>query len=445
MNHFTIRNSCIFYFTNQLLYNFHSLKNVAKITDNQSEFVLLYNIQIKFMKTKLVKYFIIAFTLTFVTWSCDKQTQVDPQPQVLVSSTLVKELTKEQLITALGSSLGAQAALFISSGVKQYKIVYKTKNTDGTEIQASGALIVPVKTGTTAMSMVSYQHGTIFDDKQAPSYFSADGEGTIASVLATINTGYIVVAPDYIGYGASKSLPHTYEHREGLASASLDMLRAAKEVITKEKINWNNNLFIAGYSEGGFATMSLQKKIEEETGSEFNLKASSCGAGAYNKTLSFKTLVSTPSSGNPQHNASYIWVLLTYDRIYKLNRPMTDYFAAAYATQIQKDQQNAIISGSLTTILSDKVKKGVTDGTDTALLNAVKDNDVFDWKPKTPTQLYHGTADTYVPYFNSQTAFDAMKKRGTTTVELIPIQGGDHGTSIQNYLLGTLSFFSGIK
>lgn len=397
------------------------------------------------MKTKLFKYFIISFTFAFVTWSCDKQVQVDPQPQVLVSSTLVKELTKEQLIAVLGSSLGAQAALFISSGVKQYKIVYKTKNTDGTEIQASGALIVPVKTGTTAMPMVSYQHGTIFDDKQAPSYFSADGEGTIASVLATINTGYIVVAPDYIGYGASNTLPHTYEHREGLASASLDMLRAAKEVITKEKINWNNNLFIAGYSEGGFATLALQKKIEEETGSEFNLKASSCGAGAYNKTLSFKTLVSTPSSGNSQHNASYIWVLLTYDRIYKLNRPMTDYFAAPYAAQIQREQQNTRISGSLTTILSDAVKKGVTDGTDTALLNAVKDNDIFDWKPKTPTQLYHGTADTYVPYFNSQTAFDAMKKRGASNVELIPVTGGDHNSSIQPYLLGTLSFFGNIK
>lgn len=397
------------------------------------------------MKTKLFKYFIISFTFAFVTWSCDKQVQVDPQPQVLVSSTLVKELTKEQLIAALGSSLGAQAALFISSGVKQYKIVYKTKNTDGTEIQASGALIVPIKAGTTAIPMVSYQHGTIFDDKQAPSYFSADGEGTIASVLATINTGYIVVAPDYIGYGASNTLPHTYEHREGLASASLDMLRAAKEVITKEKINWNNNLFIAGYSEGGFATLALQKKIEEETGSEFNLKASSCGAGAYNKTLSFKTLVSTPSSGNSQHNASYIWVLLTYDRIYKLNRPMTDYFVVDYATQIQKEQQYTRISGSLTTILSAAVKKGVTEGTDTALLNAVKDNDIFDWKPKTPTQLYHGTADTYVPYFNSQTAFDAMKKRGASNVELIPITGGDHGSSIQSYLLGTLSFFGNVK
>jgi predicted peptidase len=41
---------------------------------------------------------------------------------------------------------------------------------------------------------------------------------------------------------------------------------------------------ITGYSEGGFATMALQKKMEEQFPNEFNLVTSSCGAGAYNKT-----------------------------------------------------------------------------------------------------------------------------------------------------------------
>ncbi|WP_394991339.1 alpha/beta hydrolase family protein [Emticicia sp.] len=396
------------------------------------------------MQTKYYKYFIIYISLTLVTWSCGKVATPDPEPVVLVSSTLVKELTKEQLIASLSLTLGSQVSLFVQGGVKQYKIVYKTKNTDGTEIQASGAVIIPVgATLSGPLPLLSYQHGTIFDDKQAPSYLSTDGEGAIASFLSTL--GYIVAAPDYIGYGASNNLPHTYEHRNGLATAGLDMLRATKEFITKEKANWNQSLYIAGYSEGGYATMSLQKKIEEEAPTEFNLKASSCGAGAYNKTSSFKTLVSTKSSGDSQHNASYIWVLLTYDRIYKLNRPMSAYFIEPFATQIQKEQQNARISGNFLTILNDAVKKGITDGTDTALLTAVKDNDVFDWKPKTPTRLYHGTADTYVPFINSQTAFDAMQKRGATNVALFPVAGGDHGSTIQSFLLGTLEFFSNTK
>jgi pimeloyl-ACP methyl ester carboxylesterase len=392
------------------------------------------------MQVKMLKY--LSFALILFVVACTKtetETTVQPTPQpYLVSATFVKEFTKPELITALGQA-GQQFAPFVKNGVRQYKIVYNTTNTDGTKIQASGALIVP--TGLTdAPALVSYQHGTIFNDKDAPSYLTTtSSEGQIATLLASF--GFITSAPDYIGYGTSNNLPHTYEHREGLATASLDMLRAAKETIANEKINWNKSLYLAGYSEGGYATMSLQKKIEETTGTEFNLKAASSGAGAYNKTQSFKNLVTTRSSGDSTHNASYIWVLLTYDRIYKFNRPLNTYFIEPYATQIQTQKQNARIGGSFDGLLTTAIKKGITDGTDTALLTAVADNDIFDWKPKTPTRLYHGDKDTYVPYFNSVTAADAMKKRGAD-VELVTVAGGNHGSSISSFFLGTLEFFN---
>ncbi len=390
------------------------------------------------MQVRFVKYLSVALIL-FV-FGC-KKTENDQQPQpYLVSATLVKEYTKNEVITALGQ-IGQQFAPLIKNGVKQYRIVYNTTNTDGVKIKASGALIVP--SGTDTVAMISYQHGTIFDDSDAPSYLTTtSSEGQTATFLASF--GYIISAPDYIGYGTSNNLPHPYEHREGLATASLDMLRAAKETITSQKIAWNNKTYLAGYSEGGFATMSLLKKIEETTSTEFNLKAVSSGAGAYNKTLSFKNLVTTKSSGDATHNASYIWVLLTYDRIYKLNRPLNTYFVEPHATTIQAQKQNARIVGSLDELLTTTVKKGITDGTDNALLAAVADNDIFDWKPKTPIQLYHGDKDTYVPYFNSVTATDAMKKRGAE-VELVTVAGGNHTTSISNFFLGTLAFFNSKK
>jgi dipeptidyl aminopeptidase/acylaminoacyl peptidase len=54
--------------------------------------------------------------------------------------------------------------------------------------------------------------------------------------------------------------------------------------------------------------------------------------------------------------------------------------------------------------------------------------------------LFHGTADDYVPFFNSQNAYDAMQKRGATQVELRPIQGGNHFTSATAYTLGAYAF-----
>jgi fermentation-respiration switch protein FrsA (DUF1100 family) len=124
---------------------------------------------------------------------------------------------------------------------------------------------------------------------------------------------------------------------------------------------------------------------------------------------------------------------------------MTSYFIEPYATQIQNQKQNVRITGSLDGLMTASFKKGIIDGTDTAALSAIADNDVFDWKPTIPTRLYHGDKDTYVPYFNSQTAYDAMRKRGATNVELKPIAGGNHTSSVFTYFLGTLEFFNDNK
>ncbi len=375
--------------------------------------------------------------------SCSKNTD-EPTPvvnQYLVKSEKISDFTLDQLKTRL-SAFDPQLALFLKKGIKVYKITYKTKNTDGTDIQASGAVLLP--DATDAASLISVQHGTIMSDAEAPSAYSSGGESnTAGSLLASL--GYIVAYPDYIGYGASNSVPHPYEHRASLGSSCLDMLRATKEFITQEKANWDKKLYIAGYSEGGYATSCLQKKIEEEASSEFNLRASSCGAGAYDKSAFMKYLLNNKTSGVVGTNQFYVWVLLTYDRIYNLKRALNTYFKEPYATQVQTSKEKVSINVSFDQTITDSFKKGINDGTDTGFLNAVKDNDVFDWKPKTPTRLYHGTADVTVFPFTSENAANAMKAKGATDVQYVPLTGKNHGTAISDYLQATFLFFSSIQ
>jgi hypothetical protein len=102
------------------------------------------------------------------------------------------------------------------------------------------------------------------------------------------------------------------------------------------------------------------------------------------------------------------------------------------------------VNVSINLAFLDAFKKGVNDGTDTKFLDAVKENDVFDWAPKTETQLYHGDADQQVFYSNSVTAEKAMKAKGGK-VTLIPTPGGTHGSTLSDYAVGTFSFFSGKK
>jgi pimeloyl-ACP methyl ester carboxylesterase len=395
----------------------------------------------KFAKIQI---FFVAFVL-FLS-SCDNDESTTPkEDQYLVSSSLVTSISKETIIQNSGPNdpqLKAFAALYVKSGVKVYKLTYKTKNTDDQEITASGALIVPDTDQ--PVSMISIQHGTITTDAEAPSNF---GAGTESATMGTLfgAVGYIISYPDYIGYGASANVPHPYEHRASLASASLDMLRAAREFIDNQnEVKWNEKLFIGGYSEGGFATMSLQKKIEEEASSEFNLVASSCGAGAYDKTAFMKEIVNNTTHGNAAYNRLYLWVLLTYDRIYKLNKPATYYFKEPWATQVAAangDPSKVLIGQSFNTILTDEFKKALNDGTDAAFIKAVADNNVYNWKPKTPTKLFHGDKDPLVFYFNSVNAYNTMKNLGATNVELITVKDGTHASSITPYLLGTFTFF----
>jgi len=381
---------------------------------------------------------LLAFSLLFFS-SCDRNDPpAEPQNQYLVGSDVAVELSKDEIAKQL-VGFGPLVSSFLRNGIKGYRITYKTKNTDGREITASGALILPVTTA--AVSLVSVQHGTITNDEEAPSNFKGGADASLNTLFSSL--GYIISAPDYIGYGASKNLPHPYEHRASLASASLDMLRAAKEFLKSQNtVKWNNKVYIAGYSEGGFASMAMQKMMEEGAATEFDLRASSLGAGAYDKTAFMKYLINTKTHGIAGFNRSYLWVTLTYDRVYGLNRPKSAYFKEPFATQIQNNGLDANINVSFNTIFTDAFVKGVNDGTDKGFLDAVADNNVYDWKPKTPTQLYHGTADQLVFFFNSKNAFDAMRKRGATNVDLIEIPGGDHASSIQTYLFGTVTFFS---
>lgn len=374
---------------------------------------------------------------------CTHSSPTDPQPtqnQYLVSSTLVGEFTKEQL-AARPSPAGALYSALIRQGIKVRRLVYKTKNWDGTDLSASGLLITP--TTTTAVPMISAQHGTIYSDAEAPSYYGTASEAyQFGSLFAAY--GYILVCPDYIGFGESKNVFHPYEHRATYASASLDMLRAAREYIQSDaSIKWDNRLFLSGYSAGGKATLSLYKKMQDEVPTEFNLRAVSCGAGAYDKTNFTLAVVGKPSSGQVNANRAFIWVLLSYNQIYGLKRPLSYYFKEPYLTEVQSKQQLATVNVSMDQTFTDTFKQGLLNGTDTAFLNALSDNNVYDWKPATLLHLYHGDADVQVFYLNSQNAYTAMQKRGAgETVKLFKIAGGTHASTIENWLLGTFNLFS---
>ena len=170
--------------------------------------------------------------LFLIIINCSKSDETNESKPVVNNKYLISsELLRSHSASVLGIVASAVVSLDDLSAplknIEAYKIKYKTTDIDGSEIEASGVVFVPQ--GDAEMPIVSYQHGTISDNDNAPSNVENLGndEYTIMAVFSSF--GFVVSMPDYIGYGDSVASEHPYEHGNSLGSTSYDMLKATKE------------------------------------------------------------------------------------------------------------------------------------------------------------------------------------------------------------------------
>ncbi len=399
------------------------------------------------VRKKLQKRSLFFLVLSLLLFACSDEKKIENPPlanQYLVESSLITEMTGDEVKTSLSASskIASFISLFSFESIRVYKIVYQTTSVSGSMIQVSGALAYPAQGGD--LPLVSYQHGTITRDEQAPSNFEENTEFHLfGSFMA--GRGYAVIAPDYIGYGTSADIPHPYEHGTTLGTTSGNMVKAGKEFFnSNEAVRLNDKLFLTGYSEGGYATMSMHQYLEQET--DIAVTISAPGAGAYHKTAFANHILTQDKTLD--FLATYLWVIDAYGDIYSLDRPISYYVVEPYASALQevnpREYGTVEFNKNPQKLFTTGFVQGVLENTDTEFIQAIADNNRFDWLPQAPIRLYHGTADNFVPFFNSQDAFDAMQANGAD-VQLIPLQGKNHATAVPDYLLRVHALFETMK
>ncbi len=340
--------------------------------------------------------------------------------QTLVSETLIKEYSKQQLSFLLNAIGQRELADRVEHGIKAYKITYKTKDINSQESLASGLIVIPANNNC-SWSLMTYLHGTVVKKDDVPSKFS--NEAQLGSFGAAI-VGAVVALPDYLGLGDSPGL-HPYMHAKTEASASLDMLRATKEFCQKYSIYLNDDLFIFGYSQGGHATLALHQLIEKEHADEFNIKYSIPMSGPYDLSGVQKDLV----LGDDEYpNPFYVpYVILSYHSIYpSLNDcPVEDLFANPYNSvsnyftgQLSTDQINAYLPKKPKDMLKANFYTDFINNSNNPLRLALKENDLTDWTPKAPIHFYYCGGDKQVSPENSMDAHEKMNAVQGTNVEI---------------------------
>ncbi|HHS13840.1 MAG TPA: alpha/beta fold hydrolase [bacterium] len=326
-------------------------------------------------------------------------------------------------------------------GIQAYELIYWTEDASGLPIKASAALILPDRDG--LFDLVGIQHGTEIKRTRAASRDPLlTGEGMLGILLASMD--YAVCVPDYPGLGISEAM-HPYVHAS-LGVAVADAMRAAEQTLETMK-NQVHLRFLMGYSEGGYATLAGQKAIESDYGDQMPLTGVIPMAGPYDLAGTMQTLLQNMDYSHPVYIA---FLLTAYNRIYGWNR-LNDFFLPPYAAQMESlfdgtrsySEIAAVLPPNLEALLDSSFVEGCLDGTETELLETLRENSLLNWRPRAPVLLIHGDADEVVPYMNALSARDSLSQMGGT-VSLVSIPGGTHQSAALPAFLEAVSWLKSL-
>lgn len=267
-------------------------------------------------------------------------------------------------------------------------------------------------------------------------------------------TGFVVLMPDYLGFGSSTEVFHPYLVLDATVNPILDMFRAVKEMSAKTDLAFklSSDLYIMGYSQGGLATLQLQKSIETSYSGEFNLKAVGCGAGPYNLTQITDAVVTVTTYPQPYYIA---YIMKGFKSVGSFTNAYADIFNEPYASRIDGlfnglnsgSAINAQLSTNITQLFTTEFRTAwKTNAKFQGLKDALAASSVSAWKIKTPLILAHGQSDTDVPPLMSSTLYnDLMNLDKTLPVTYIPMAGLDHSSASAPTLINFVKRFLVIK
>jgi hypothetical protein len=148
-------------------------------------------------------------------------------------------------------------------GVDLYRLEYETIDADHRPTWASGLLAVPADHATTSFA-VSFTHGTELMRSGAPST-SVDSDDTweVSPALIYASAGFVASLPDYLGMGTGPGL-HPFMDVPSEASATLDMLRAARELVEDGERTLAREVFVTGFSQGAFPALAAARELARD-------------------------------------------------------------------------------------------------------------------------------------------------------------------------------------
>lgn len=290
-----------------------------------------------------------------------------------------------------------------------------------------------------------FNHFTIYATTQAPS------RGAVEFPTGAALTNFIIVAPDYYGFGITEKEPQAYCISRANGRAALDAYLAAKRMIDDLKVKKGNDFVIAGYSEGGQTTMSVLREISERH-PEIKVKRAFAGDGPYDINSMFDAV----AKGSTEMPSTVCNVLWAYNHFFRLGYDIHDYLKDPVAKNFdewflsKKNKRRALDEELIKT-------KKTSDICTEAVLNAStpmsrRFREAFSadaltsgWTPRSDfdVMLFHDTKDDVVPVDNFYAMSKFLKDHGIKTEEFVDEYSSEtiKELGVTNHEVSALTFF----
>ncbi|HEX6519751.1 MAG TPA: hypothetical protein VF070_06995 [Streptosporangiaceae bacterium] len=359
----------------------------------------------------------------------------------LVSATLLQRLSAGSVRAELANARLGPGAPALGDGqarygVAAYRVTYRTVNATGRPVLASGLVAFPAG-GPRMLRVVSYAHGTTATKADVPSTFGLGPahavEGRWSAELFA-SAGFGVTEPDYVGMGSGTG-PIEYMVAKSEATASADLLTAARTLAARQGDTLDRGVLVTGFSQGGSAAVALGRYLARGN-SGFTVRALAPVSGPYDLAGA-----EVPGLFNGQLAAAvapyYVaYTLTSWKPLYRLYAAPDDAFAMPYAAEVTGLFDGSHTDQQVIAALPDNLHALLTPGfldqlrhLRGRLLAAFEaNNPCVAWAPRIPVRLYAAGGDTTVTQVNAWHCAQALRSSGAavTVVQLGPV---DHDTS----------------
>ena len=281
--------------------------------------------------------------------------------------------------------------------------------------------------------VVLYHHGT-----QLLKSFAMSAPTNLETFLVNAyfaSQGYVVMMPDYLGYGDSTLAFHPYLDAQSMGDVAIDAVRAGRAFLKTRNLAENGRLFLTGYSQGGHATMATQRLMERDYAGEFSITASAPMAGFYSLTSTFLDALDTPTDfASVLFAYGLTGMQKSYGDVYSTP---SEAFRAPWAATVESlfpgklDLPDLLSQGQLPVaitgsggLLTDGIVTTMKTNVNSGVRRRLGQNDLIEWTPKAPLTMCHGARDTLVPVKNMTLAAASFARRGAPAaavdIEQIP-------------------------